>query len=129
MDAVDASWEDVVAWLRSAPMDPEYVKNVRNAVGFVYRALGKASPAHDRRVQAEIYGTGRFGLEESYGAVTWGRLMQVQADYEAWCGRHDAVGTRECGEQVARYLRELAGEYGYAHVQMASVGVSRYLEG
>lgn len=129
VDAVDASWEDVVAWLRSGPMDPQYVKNVRNAVGFVYRALDKASPAHDRRVQAEIYGAERFGLEEPYDAVTWGRLMQAQADYKAWCGRHDAVGSRENGEQVARYLRELAGEYGYAHVQMASVGVSRYLEG
>ena len=128
VDAIDASWEDIVMWLRSGALNSGYWRYVRSAIGFVYRALGKSSPCDDRRVKAEIYGAERFGLEESYNPVIWERILYAQNNYRAWCERHAVTDSRDSGEQVARYLRELSDEYAYAHVHMASVSVSRYLE-
>ena len=128
LDPVHASWEDVIEFLRSCELTTGQVRSVRAGIAFVYRALGMASPAHDRRVMAEIYGLERYGFEESYGELTWARIVYAQDLYKAWCGRHGLTGSRESGEQVARFLSELAPEYGYGYVHLASVAVSRLLE-
>ena len=54
VDPLDATVEDALSWASSLVGTASALTDTRKAISFVYRALGRASPVHDRRVVRHI---------------------------------------------------------------------------
>ena len=124
-----ATSDDVLRWLDSGERSPNEVRNTRKAVSFVYQRLGMASPMRERRVMRALFGeSGRYGTEEEYSEWALQNFGHRVRDYLVWCERNGRAALPGSGPQVAEFLLSLSEEYSYTSVELASAGVSRYLE-
>ena len=124
-----ATGDDALRWLGSGERNPNEFRDTRKAVNFVYQRLGMASPLRERRVMRALFGeSGRYGTEEEYSEGALENFGHRVRDYLIWCERNGRAALPGSGAQVAQFLRSLSEEYSYTSVELASAGVSRYLE-
>ena len=126
VDPLDASWEDVVAYLDAEEMKKTKIEELRSTLRLVYRARGMASPADDRRVAVRV-GIRVHGDVESYPENIRMFLQLYQRQYVGWCQHHDRDALGGGAEQVAEFLRSLLETIGLESMRSANTGVSFYL--
>ena len=124
-----ATGDDGLRWLGSGERNAYEVRDTRKAVSFVYQRLGMASPLRERRVMRALFGeSGRYGPQEEYSELALLNFGHRVRDYLIWCERTGRPALPGSGPQVAEFLLSLSEEYSYTSVELASAGVSRYLE-
>ena len=127
VDPLDATWEDVLEYLRSGARPARSASQLRVAVAWVYHCRGAASPSNDRRVAAAL-GKKLHTSSQSYCEVAADRLSTFRSDYLGWCRLRGRVPAPAGGEQVVDYLSSLGQHLrSYDDLRLANTAVSLYL--
>ena len=127
VDPLDATWEDVVKYIRSGRRPSHCTDQLRVAVAWVYHSRGAASPSNDRRVGA-AFGKKLHTSHDSYCEITGDRLSVFRSEYLGWCRLRGRKPGPASGEQVVEFLSSV-GEHllAYDDLRLANTAVSLYL--
>ena len=127
VDPLNAGWEAVLGFVRAPGVGGYRAGAVRSAVGLVYRSMGEASPADDRRLLVAL-GNKRLvsGGLDSYNECTRYQFSVYRSDYLAWCHLQRREPAPASVEQVVEFLSSMETMPIYA-LHMVKRSVSLYL--